>query len=65
MLTTEDMQKITVDAIVGRKQRVTGPEAEVFLKKVEVDIANAKANGQTIEIPPEWEVDVNNEVRTE
>jgi len=57
-LTSEQMQTIVVDEMVGRDPRVKGKAADEFRKDLQPDIKLAKKNGWTIDIPPEWEVNI-------
>lgn len=51
MLTSDDIEKITVDMINGKPPRIKGEEADEFRKRLEADLALAKKNGWEIELP--------------
>lgn len=54
MLTTEQMQKITKEAILGMTPTIRGPEADDFRESIIRDIAKARKRGMIIDIPQEW-----------
>lgn len=51
MLTSEQIEKIVIDFMLEQKPRITGPEADEFLKEFAKDIELAKANNWTLELP--------------
>lgn len=55
-LSSEQMQTIMVDEVIGREPRITGKNADEFRKQLQPDVALAEKNGWVIDIPPEWEV---------
>lgn len=55
-LDTEQLQEITRNHINGRPQRLKGPEVDEYLAELDKDIAQAKKDGYTLEIPTEIEV---------
>lgn len=59
-LTTDQMQQIVADEMVGRPPRVTGPEADRFRQRIKSDIERAKREGLVVEITNEWP-EINNE----
>ena len=61
-LTTEEMNQILVDQLVGREPRIWGSEADALRKSLTKDIADAKVSGYQIEIPGEFEVAGPNDV---
>ena len=54
-LTTEQMETITVDALMKGPPRVKGKEAAQFRKAIEAEAREAVKAGQQVEIPPEWD----------
>ena len=56
-LNADEIQMITIDYVNGSKQRVTGPSADAFLKKLKPEIAAIEKKGGVVDIPSEWEVD--------
>jgi hypothetical protein len=58
MLNADEIQMILIDHINGADQRVTGPAADAFLKKLVPEVVAIEKAGGTIDVPPEWEVDV-------
>lgn len=56
-LTHDDAVKIQVDYMLGRPQRIKGPDAEKFLAAFKKDVEKAKKDGLRIEIPVEIEPD--------
>lgn len=56
-LTTDEMNIVLVDHLNGSKPRITGPDAEQFLKEVQPDIDKANKEGLVVEVPAEWEVE--------
>jgi len=58
MLTPSEMEQIADDAILGRKQRLSGAEAEAFRQKVEMEMKRAKEQGLVLDIPREFEIDL-------
>lgn len=61
-LTSEEMETIIVDEMQGKEPRVVGDEADEFRESIKEDIELARANGWEIEIPAEWNVDVEGEL---
>lgn len=57
MLTTEQLESITVDVVNGRPLRVKGKEAERYAMELRKDVLLAKRKGWSIEIPGEIAVD--------
>ncbi len=57
-LTTEQMQKITVEVVTGKPPTIKGDEANKFRSAVEKDVKEMRAKGITPDIPKEWEADV-------
>lgn len=55
-LTTQQMQRIIVEATTGQDPTLTSHEALDFRQKVEKDVKRAKEKNWTIEVPGEWEV---------
>jgi hypothetical protein len=54
MLTTEQMNKLMADELNGKEQDIKGKDADKFLAGIRKDIAKAKKDGMTLDIPPEW-----------
>lgn len=54
MITTEDMQRIMTDELLGRPQRVTGPQADKFLQDFRSDRELAEKDGVVLDVPLEW-----------
>jgi hypothetical protein len=52
-LTTEQMNRIIVDEMVGRTQRESGPEAEKFLEQFKKERKEIEARGLRVQIPNE------------
>ena len=50
-LTSTQVEKITLDLILGKPASITGPEADAFRVKLQKDLDFAKENGYTIELP--------------
>ena len=62
-LTEEDMEKVLIDMVTGRKPpRITGKEADKLRTILETDVKRAKENGYTIALPAEWQVDTEGEL---
>ena len=57
MLTSGEITKITVDYMIGRPPRVTGPEADAFRERLKKDVEGIQARGHVVEIPAEWAVE--------
>lgn len=51
MLTSEQIEKIVIDFMLGNKPRVTGVEVDQFLEKFAKDVELAQKNGWTLELP--------------
>lgn len=51
MLNSTQIQKITLDMMLGRPPSVKGAEADAFRVKLQKDLDFAKANGYQIELP--------------
>ena len=58
MLTTEQIQRITAEAAIGKPSTVKGKEAAELRKQIDAEIVEIKNAGQVVEIPKEWEADV-------
>ena len=54
MLTTDQMNTVAVDQILGRPPRIQGPDADELRESIAADMAEAKKNGWTLTIPNEW-----------
>jgi hypothetical protein len=57
-LTSEEITIVARDLILGNKPKITSKEADAFREALKVDIALAKKNGWTLELPFEWEVEL-------
>jgi hypothetical protein len=59
MLKYNEMEMIIMDMLTGSKVRVSGPDAEEFIKQFQADIDLAEKNNWTIEIPHDIEIITN------
>jgi hypothetical protein len=48
------MNKLMADELNGKEQDIKGKDADKFLAGIRKDIAKAKKDGMTLDIPPEW-----------
>jgi len=53
-LTTDEMIQIQVDLMNDKTPRVTGPDADAYRQSLEGDIAKAKKEGWSLDVPKEW-----------
>jgi hypothetical protein len=51
MLTSDEVEKIVIDVMTNQSPRVTGKEADDFRIRFATDVALAKKNGWSIELP--------------
>lgn len=51
VLTTEEMQELTVDALLGRKSKITTPDARRFRADTEAYAKKVKVRGGVLDIP--------------
>jgi len=54
MLTTEQMQTILKEAMLGKSSSVAGEDADKFRVAMDQDVAESKKTGVILEIYPEW-----------
>ncbi|MCX6983554.1 MAG: hypothetical protein NT118_02225 [Lentisphaerae bacterium] len=57
-LTTDDLTSIAMDVLSGKKPSIKSPEADKFCKELEKNIDLAKTKGWVVDIPHEWNIDI-------